>query len=991
MIDHTPTAFMGSTACQTSVWSSQTSILCTAAMGSAVAASSNVLLTGVLGTADSIFTYDAPVITNHVPANAPLGATATITVQGTNFGSADRSATVKLASSSCTSADWISDTSILCGVPIGAGKGMATSITFLGQSGSGLGFTFDSPVITDITRANGPTTAGTTTTVSGSNFGVSDLNPDVNIGGVSCAVSQWVSTTSVTCVPNKGSGKSLAVGVVVRDLVGTLAEGYTYDAPVVSQSVLENGPTAGSAVATVIGTNFGVAGADTEAAIGTTRCLSSSFVTSTSVLCSTPPGVGVSKAVAITASGVIGAMASQFSFDAPKVNQVLPPNAATTGGSYLTVFGQNFGVGGTSPAVAVGGTQCGSSIWQSDSSVLCVALNPGVGGAKAVSVAVDVLTGCGDGIWSYDSPIIEGIEQGNSATTGGQVLTVNGRNFGIADSNPSAFIGPTACISNAWTSDSSFTCITAQGTGTSGVSALIAGQSGSAENLFTYDGPVITHLTTPNNGPTSGGFGPITLSGFNFGTSSTAPSTYIVGAGAGASVSNCTSSTWVSATSIICAYGPATTGIEMPFHAGIDNVVGTGAPVFSYDSPVLTMISPANGPTTGGAGITVKGFNFGLRKPHEDHKGHMGDADLMLPCGTVMWTSNNVVVCMSSPGKGSSSSLAIGPSSEVYAGTLMNAFSFDAPVVTYLALNNGPTVGGSLITITGMNMGTALSTTNQVDISVAGNKCSSNSFVSSSSVMCVAPAGMGRNLDVQITINSIPGVMKSSFEYDARFVSPDTGSEYVLTVGETLNVNLVAKGEDFSTQIALSSLSGTPAPKDTQYFAGHPPTLTKMTQNSKDPSARFTWAPAETGVWNACFQLINSNGVAVDTTCVVIRAIMCQHLVIAGDTKESISAKYQVAWRTIFLLNPGTMQTMDDVQPGDILNIGKTVTLSKGQTLSTLVTDFGSTWYQLALVNPRKIVGVDATSVSGAVQSSNYKSSTQFVGLQFCVVTTNVD
>jgi hypothetical protein len=197
------------------------------------------------------------------------------------------------------------------------------------------------------------------------------------------------------------------------------------------------------------------------------------------------------------------------------------------------------------------------------------------------------------------------------------------------------------------------------------------------------------------------------------------------------SVSLCSkSNAWISATTVVCGTGPTTTGIDMRFHVGINKVVGTGAPSFSYDSPVLTVLSPTNGPTTGGASITVKGYNFGPSKPYMPHQGQMGDSLDMLPCSTVFWLNNNIVVCSSSHGKGTSASIAIGPTPSTYSGTLMGAFSFDAPVVTFLALDNAPTVGGSLITITGMNMGTELSETNQVDISVAGNECSSSAFIS---------------------------------------------------------------------------------------------------------------------------------------------------------------------------------------------------------------------------------------------------------------------
>lgn len=240
-------------------------------------------------------------------------------------------------------------------------------------------------------------------------------------------------------------------------------------------------------------------------------------------------------------------------------------------------------------------------------------------------------------------------------------------------------------------------------------------------------------------------------------------------------------------------------------------------------------------------------------------------------------------------------------------------------------------------------------------------------------------------MDVQVNINSNQGVLPGLFSYDARIVSPSTGSEFVVTVGETASVFIIAKGEDFASQVALSKFTG----GDVTYFAGYPATLRKLDEQTKDPSATFTWAPAEPGLWEACFQLINSDGVAVDTTCIKIRALTCQHQVVPGESVDDIVNKYQVEWKTIFLLNPG-MKNLQDVGPGDILNIGKLYTLGEGQTLEFLVTNLRTTWYQLALVNPRKVVAPNEPITAMTVQPASYKTSTRFSGLTYCVVTTSI-
>jgi hypothetical protein len=365
-------------------------------------------------------------------------------------------------------------------------------------------------------------------------------------------------------------------------------------------------------------------------------------------------------------------------------------------------------------------------------------------------------------------------------------------------------------------------------------------------------------------------------------------------------------------------------------------------------------------------------------------QGQMGED--MLACNTVAWTTNNIAVCSSAAGKGHSGKLAIGPAADAKINSFVG-FSYDAPVVTFITLNNGPTIGGQVMTVLGMNFGTKLSTSNQVAISVNKIQCQTSAFISSSTVTCVTPSGLGRGLDVQIDINQIKGQFNGMYEYDARFLAPPKDVTYTINVGDVLNAQLIAKGEDFGSEIALVSFDGGSTP----YFAGYSHSLSKVSQNTKDPSSVFTWAPSTTGKWNACFGLFNANGIQVDTTCFVIEAITCQHMVMPGETQESIARKYQISWKTIFYLNKN-MKDLNDVRPGQKLNIGKQYTIQKGETLSDVVSRFGTTWYQLALVNPRKVdTNADVHSASASVNAmtlpgASYKTSSQVEGLSYCIV-----
>jgi hypothetical protein len=386
----------------------------------------------------------------------------------------------------------------------------------------------------------------------------------------------------------------------------------------------------------------------------------------------------------------------------------------------------------------------------------------------------------------------------------------------------------------------------------------------------------------------------------------------------------------------------------------------------------------------------------------EGLQGQMGNSATTLPCGTVTWTTNNIAVCHGAHGNAKSATLAIGPAPSGESETTTNSkvpFSFDAPVVTFLALNNGPTVGGSLLTITGMNLGTTQAISNDVAISVNNNKCASSAFISSSAVTCVTPAGFGQALNVQVRINSVEGELFGLYEYDARFISPPAGVQYTTLVGEDLEISIMAKGEDFDTEIAFKSftaLANSKPVSQVQTFAGGEHRLTKMSKGSKDPSALFTWSPRETGQWEACFDLLNSGFTDVDTRCVTIKVIQCQHMVVPGDTQESIAAKYAMTWQSIFLLNED-MKDKTDASPGQLLNIGKVITMEPGDTLQKVNCDYfcnkGS--YHIALGNPGLIIqnaaGETQTNPAAVTQMSSYLTSSEYVGQKICIIPVPMD
>ena len=78
---------------------------------------------------------------------------------------------------------------------------------------------------------NGPVCGSASITLSGVNFGESDLTPTAHIMVTVCDTSSWLSTTGLVCesAGGRGVGGFLSVRVTAAVLEGTLSGVFTYD------------------------------------------------------------------------------------------------------------------------------------------------------------------------------------------------------------------------------------------------------------------------------------------------------------------------------------------------------------------------------------------------------------------------------------------------------------------------------------------------------------------------------------------------------------------------------------------------------------------------------------------------------------------------------------------------------------------------------------------------------------------------------------------
>src|SRR3984893_17833570 len=136
----------------------------------------------------------APTITSLSPTSGVVGSSVTIT--GTNFGSTQGgSSTVKFNGTTATPTSW-SATSIVAPVPTGAGTGNVV-VAVGGAASNGVSFTVTAPAptITSLSPTSG--VAGTSVSITGANFGVTQGTSTVKFNGTAATPTSWSATSIV--------------------------------------------------------------------------------------------------------------------------------------------------------------------------------------------------------------------------------------------------------------------------------------------------------------------------------------------------------------------------------------------------------------------------------------------------------------------------------------------------------------------------------------------------------------------------------------------------------------------------------------------------------------------------------------------------------------------------------------------------------------------------------------------------------------------------
>jgi hypothetical protein len=539
------------------------------------------------------FTYVAPVptITGVSPSSGPFNGNTLVTITGTGFTLAT---SVKFGDMPASfDALTHSSTEITAFSPAQAPGAHNIYVTTPGGTNAPVAadmFTYTGPVVTAVSPNTGPTSGGTTVTITGTGFFVTS---GVDFGTVPAASFNEVSPTEITAVsPAQSAGEH---NIIVTSAGGTssplAADVFNYVAPPTVTSISpSSGPTTGGTTVTITGTVFNGA---TKVLFGTVAASSFSVVSSTDIRAVSPAQAsGFHNIYVTTPAGTSAPVtADQFTYavEPPTVTAVSPSSGPLTGGTTISITGTNF----TGATKVLFGTVAATSFTVVSSTDIS-AVSPAQA-AAAHNIYVSTPDGTSAPVtadlFTYVAPpTVTSISPTSGPTTGGTQVTISGTNL----ANPTAVLFGTVparfltleTVSPTGTIVEIIATAPAQAAGFHNIYVTTPGGTSAAvaADEFTYVVPVpaVTSIS-PSSGPTTGGT-PVTITGTGF-TGATKVNFGTVAA---------TSFTVVSSTDI-SAVSPAQAAAAHNIYVTTPD--GTSSPVaddmFTYTSvPTTTLPSP---------------------------------------------------------------------------------------------------------------------------------------------------------------------------------------------------------------------------------------------------------------------------------------------------------------------------------------------------------------------------------------------------------------
>lgn len=381
------------------------------------------------------FMYDGLSLTSVSPVTGNVTGGTAVTLRGTQF---QTTTNVTFGGVAATSKVFISSTEMTAVTPPHAAGAVTVQVSNTdGQTASlSNAFTYEQVTVTSLSVTSGPSTGGTSVTITGKLF---QPGATVRFGGTAASVTYKSSTELQVVTPAHTSG---IVDVEVRNpdnQSDALEGGFTYsDVLRVTSVTPANGPPTGGTSVTLVGANF-QAGAVVR--FGANAATSVNVLSSTQISCVTPSGSGAVDVTVVNPSNETATLAGGFTFDPPKtintapvISEISPNSGGISGGTSVLISGTNFQSGATVTFGGIAATQV--SIQANQIAAATPAHNSGIVDVKVTNPdgQFDTATGA----FTYVGLTITDVTPNVGSTVGGTLVTITGSEF---NSGTTVFFG----------------------------------------------------------------------------------------------------------------------------------------------------------------------------------------------------------------------------------------------------------------------------------------------------------------------------------------------------------------------------------------------------------------------------------------------------------------------------------------------------------------------------------------------------------------------
>jgi hypothetical protein len=491
------------TDCESSLWRSDSSVLCKAVASLIFATSPTRLVLSVggrIGSVSSLFSILGAQISSSRPVNGPVSAVrSSMTMTGSEFGVAVYCARVRFGLTACESSFWASDSS-LSGRRAKGDKGSGLAMVTAGHNSFSMteALSYTAPLyknqIGDNKLRNRPLTGTSTLTVVGAGFGMSSISPQATISVTQCEGSSWIVDTAITCKVVPFGTRTLRAAVTVGSQGASISESFSFNTPALSATLGGNRQPFSAAFIRIEGSGFGNAENSINPRISGTSCQQSQWISDSQILCiqGSTSHSGASKRMVLTVSRQPNSLSEVFSFDNP--NMIVEEsgyNFPSTGAVRFTMLGINFGVSTVSALSRTGITGGQDSLWISDSTVLCT-VSRGLQTSRSVILTSGQVVGSTSVAFSFAKSTASRATFVNQASTGSTIISITGNDFGLYIVTILMGFGHTACESSKWTSTSAVACRKSMGLASSEVFVLTSQlKLNSMTSGHSYDMPML--------------------------------------------------------------------------------------------------------------------------------------------------------------------------------------------------------------------------------------------------------------------------------------------------------------------------------------------------------------------------------------------------------------------------------------------------------------------------------------------------------------------